>query len=67
MEPLCALLRKDADFSWTEAVHTQFERVKKLIANSPALALFDPTLTTIVTTDLEQCSLNFMRTLQRKW
>ena len=52
MEPLRTLLRKDADFSWTEAVHTRFERVKKLIPKSPALALFDPTLTTIVTTDV---------------
>ena len=29
VEPLRALLRKDADFPWTEACHTQFERVKK--------------------------------------
>ena len=71
VEPLRALLCKDADFSETDAAHTQFERVKISIANSPALALFNPTLTTIVTTDhlimdLEQCSLNFMRTRQRK-
>ena len=50
MDPLHALLCKNADLSWTDAAHTRFERVKNLIANSPALALFDRTLTTVVTT-----------------
>ena len=41
---------------------TQFERVKKLIANSPALALFDLTLTTIVTTDASDYGLGAVLT-----
>ena len=66
-----AILHKTADFSWTDAAHTNFERVKNLIANTPALALFDPTLSAIVTTDashygMEQCSLKFMRAPQKK-
>ena len=62
VEPLRALLRKDADFSWTEAAHTQFERVKKMIANSPALALFDPIVTTVVTTDTSDYGLRAVLT-----
>ena len=51
VEPLRALLRKSTDYCWTETAQTSFDRVKQSITNSPALALFDPSLPTIVTTD----------------
>uniref|UniRef100_A0A672GRZ7 Reverse transcriptase/retrotransposon-derived protein RNase H-like domain-containing protein n=1 Tax=Salarias fasciatus TaxID=181472 RepID=A0A672GRZ7_SALFA len=41
VEPLRALLRGGSEFKWTD----------ELIATSPALTLFDPTLPTLVTTD----------------
>lgn len=51
VEPLRALLRADAPFQWTDAANEVFTHLKELIATSPALALFDPTLPTMVTTD----------------
>lgn len=51
VEPLRALLRKDCKYKWTDDAHNAFTQVKRLIVNSPALALFDPALPTIVTTD----------------
>ncbi|XDV39047.1 hypothetical protein PO909_008342 [Leuciscus waleckii] len=37
--------------SWTEDAQKSFEKVKELIVNSPALAIFDPALRTLVTCD----------------
>ena len=51
VEPLRALLRKNAEFKWTDAAQKAFSHLKKLIATSPALTLFDPALPTLVTTD----------------
>ncbi|KAL7839056.1 hypothetical protein SRHO_G00257140 [Serrasalmus rhombeus] len=51
VEPLRALLRGAVSIVWTEEAQQSFERVKELIVNSPALALFNPELPTIVTTD----------------
>ena len=52
VEPLRALLRGSVSFVWTEAAQQSFGRVKELIVHSPALALFNPELPTIVTTDV---------------
>lgn len=51
VEPLCALLRGNTGFTWTDAAQEAFSHVKELIASSPALTLFDPALPTLVTTD----------------
>lgn len=51
VEPLRALLRKNADFKWTDSAQAAFTHIKELIATSPALTLFDPALPTLVTTD----------------
>lgn len=50
-EPMRDVLRANSDFTWTTKAHKSFQKVKELIAQSSALALFDPALPTIVTTD----------------
>ncbi|KAL1254360.1 hypothetical protein QQF64_016589 [Cirrhinus molitorella] len=51
VEPLRALLQKSTGFCWTDEAQEYFNRLKQLITTSPALALFDPSLPTTVTTD----------------
>ncbi|XP_038063014.1 uncharacterized protein K02A2.6-like [Patiria miniata] len=51
VEPLRALLRKDTQFIWSEAAQSCFELLKQHISNATTLALFDPDLHTIVSTD----------------
>lgn len=46
-----ACLKNIGVFSWTEDAQKSFEKVKELIVNSPALAIFDPALHTLVTCD----------------
>ncbi len=45
------VLRENSDFTLTINAQKSFQKVKELIAQSSALALFDPALPTIVTTD----------------
>lgn len=45
-----ACLRKDAEFSWSEEAQKSFTSVKELLVNSPALALYNPDLSTIIST-----------------
>ncbi len=51
VEPMRDVLRENSDFTWTINAQKSFQKVKELIAQSSALALFDPVLPTIVTTD----------------
>ena len=51
VQPLRQCFRHDNEFSWSEDAQNSFETVKKLLVESPALALFNPDLPTIVTTD----------------
>ncbi|XP_038075572.1 uncharacterized protein LOC119743239 [Patiria miniata] len=51
VEPLRALLRKDTQFIWSEDAQSCLELLKKHISNDTALALFDPELPSIVSTD----------------
>ncbi len=51
VEPLRVLLRGSTPFVWSSEAQESFETVKGLIVNSAALALFNPELPTIVTTD----------------
>lgn len=51
VELMRACLKNVGVFSWTEATQKSFEKVKGLIVNSPALAIFDPALHTLVTCD----------------
>ncbi len=51
VEPLRACIRKGVDFSWSEEAHKSFNTVKELLLKSSALALFDPNLPIVVSTD----------------
>nr|XP_055041695.1 uncharacterized protein K02A2.6-like [Misgurnus anguillicaudatus] len=52
VEPLREILRSSQNgFTWTEAAEDSFRRLKQLLTHSPALALFDPALPTLVSTD----------------
>ena len=58
VEPLRKQLRKDAPpFKWTEEMSAAMEDVKSAILNSSALAPFDPSLQTYVTTDASDVGL----------
>ena len=56
VEPLRALLRQD-EFQMTKEAIKLVGQVKARIAQSPSLALFDPALPTIVTTDASEVGL----------
>ncbi len=58
-EPLRALLRdaSDAEFEWTDSVDCSFKALKELLSRSPVLALFDPSLPIIVSTDASDYGL----------
>uniref|UniRef100_A0A3B3T9U7 Gypsy retrotransposon integrase-like protein 1 n=1 Tax=Paramormyrops kingsleyae TaxID=1676925 RepID=A0A3B3T9U7_9TELE len=62
VEPLRALLRNSTSFSWTVEAQERFSQVKQLIASSSALALFDPFLSTTVTTDASDYGLGAVLT-----
>lgn len=57
VEPLCACLHQEATFEWTEEAQKCFLSVKQLLLDSPALALFNPDLPTIVSTDASDYGL----------
>uniref|UniRef100_A0A096M5I9 Gypsy retrotransposon integrase-like protein 1 n=1 Tax=Poecilia formosa TaxID=48698 RepID=A0A096M5I9_POEFO len=50
VEPMRAVLRETADsgFIWTQGADQSFKELKELLLKSPVLALFDPSLPTIV-------------------
>lgn len=51
VEPMRALLRKNVSFHWSKPAQAAFEKVKQLIVHSTALVMFDPSKSTIVSTD----------------
>ena len=58
VEPMRACLRSThSAFQWTDEAQTSFENVKSMLLDSQALALFDPTLRTIVSTDASDYGL----------
>jgi len=44
-------------FTWTPAAQSSFEKVKQLLVNSPALAIFDPSLRPVISTDASDYGL----------
>ena len=50
-EPLRALLHKNTKFEWSSKEQQSFENIRKLVKENLVLAMFDPDLETIVTTD----------------
>lgn len=57
VEPLRACLRQDATFEWTDKAQQCFLRVKQLLIDSPALALFNPDFPKIISTDASDYGL----------
>nr|XP_055067975.1 uncharacterized protein K02A2.6-like [Misgurnus anguillicaudatus] len=57
VEPLRACLRKDAEFRWSNEAQDSFSEVRQLLVNSPALALYNPDLPTIISTDASDYGL----------
>lgn len=57
VKPMRDVLRANSDFTWTIKAQKSFQKVKELIAQTSALALFDPALPTIVTTDTSDYSI----------
>lgn len=57
VEPLRACLRKDATFEWSAEAQECFLRVKQLLIDSPALALFNPDYPIIISTDASDYGL----------
>ncbi|KAL7879761.1 hypothetical protein SRHO_G00020150 [Serrasalmus rhombeus] len=62
VEPLRAVLRKSTGFCWTDEANEKFSRVKQIISTSHALALFDPSCPTTVTTDASNYGLGAVLT-----
>ncbi|KAL7856478.1 hypothetical protein SRHO_G00153770 [Serrasalmus rhombeus] len=62
VEPLRAVLRKSTGFCWTDEANENFSRVKQIISTSHALALFDPSCPTTVTTDASNYGLGAVLT-----
>lgn len=57
VETLRACLRQDSEFEWTERAQQSYMDVKKCLVDSPALALFNPELPVIVSTDASDYGL----------
>ncbi|KAL1248807.1 hypothetical protein QQF64_022125 [Cirrhinus molitorella] len=57
IEPLPACIRQGSDFVWSEEAQQCFDAVKKLLVQSPVLALFNPNLPTVVSTDASNYGL----------
>uniref|UniRef100_A0A9J7XM44 Reverse transcriptase domain-containing protein n=1 Tax=Cyprinus carpio carpio TaxID=630221 RepID=A0A9J7XM44_CYPCA len=57
VEPLRACLRQEGPFQWSEETENCFVTLKKLLVASPALALYDPNLPSIISTDASDYGL----------
>lgn len=57
VEPLWACIRQDGPFQWGEETENCFVTVKQLLLASSALALYDPNLPSIISTDASDYGL----------
>ena len=48
---MCECVTATDSFTWSEAAQNSFEEVKQLLVDSPAIALFEPTVQTVISTD----------------
>ena len=56
-KPLRELLIKGNAWIWSEPQQTAFDRIKKMLTNTPVLALFNPNLETILSADASSFGL----------
>ena len=61
VEPLRAVLRSDSDFKWTDEADKCFKELKHLLVDNPALAMYDPALPSIVSTDASDYGVVYLR------
>lgn len=64
--PLTALTRKDHAYTWTSDQDTAFAALKQAITTAPVLALPDPSLPFILTTDASGTTIGAVLSQQRK-
>ncbi|XP_048853517.1 uncharacterized protein K02A2.6-like isoform X1 [Brienomyrus brachyistius] len=55
--PMRACVSEKDTFTWSPAAQSSFEEVKQLLVNSPALALFNPSLRPVISTDASDYGL----------
>ncbi|UYV75794.1 hypothetical protein LAZ67_13001373, partial [Cordylochernes scorpioides] len=56
-DPLKGLIRKNAQFTWTEKQEEAFQNLKKALMNPPILGHFDPNAATYIHTDASNIGL----------
>ncbi|UYV78601.1 hypothetical protein LAZ67_16002112, partial [Cordylochernes scorpioides] len=56
-DPLTGLIRKNAQFTWTEKQEEAFQNLKKALINPPILGHFDPNAATYIHTDASNIGL----------
>ncbi|UYV60444.1 hypothetical protein LAZ67_1001171, partial [Cordylochernes scorpioides] len=56
-DPLTGLIRKNAQFTWTEKQEEAFQNLKKALINPPILGHFDPNAATFIHTDASNIGL----------
>ncbi|KAG1940258.1 retrotransposable element [Pimephales promelas] len=55
--PMRECAKEKGQFSWTPAAQSSFENIKQMLVSSPALAIYDPTLHSIISTDASDYGL----------
>lgn len=55
--PMRECAKEKGQFSWTPAAQSSFEDVKQMLVSSPALAIYDPTLHSVISTDASDYGL----------
>ena len=64
VEPLRRAVQQEP-FEWTADLSRLVREVKQTVARSPSLALFDPSLRTVVTTDASDVGIGVYSLLQK--
>lgn len=55
--PMRECAKGKGQFSWTLAAQSSFEKIKQMLVSSPALAIYDPTLHSVISTDASDYGL----------
>ncbi len=55
--PMRECAKEKGQFAWTPAAQNSFEDIKRMLVSSPALAIYDPTLHSVISTDASDYGL----------